>query len=168
MIASLFILIIKQHALIRSVLLSCHTTTQAIISLLVLLLILVAVVFRVLFLPRVRITRIQKRALPESWHQTFIDRLLFVAKIPLAEQGQLKFLIKVFLADKEFYGFAGQEIDNDIRVTIAAQACLLLLNQDRTPYSNLDSILIYPSTLVATREVTNDLGLVSTNQISML
>ena len=61
-----------------------------------------------------------------------------------------------------------QEIDNDIRVTIAAQACLLLLNQDRTPYSNLDSILIYPSTLVATREVTNDLGLVSTNQISML
>ena len=115
-----------------------------------------------------RITRIQKRALPESWHQTFINRLLFVAKIPLAEQGQLKFLIKVFLADKEFYGFAGQEIDDDIRVTIAAQACLLLLNQDRTPYSNLDSILIYPSTFVATREVTNDLGLVSTNHISML
>ena len=143
-------------------------TTQAIISLVALLLILVAVVFRVLFWPRMRITRIQKRAFPESWHQTLIDRLPFVARIPLAEQEQLKFLIKVFLADKEFYGCAGQEIDDDIRVTVAAQACLLLLNQDRTPYPNLDSILIYPSTFVATREVANELGLVSTNHIAML
>ena len=143
-------------------------TTQAIISLLVLLLILVAVVFRVLFWPRIRITRIQKRAFPESWHQKLIDRLPFVARIPLAEQEQLKFLIKVFLADKEFYGCAGQEIDDDIRVTVAAQACLLLLNQNRTPYPNLDSILIYPSTFVATREVANELGLVSTNHIAML
>ena len=143
-------------------------TTQAIISLLVLLLILVAVVFRVLFWPRIRITRIQKRAFPESWHQTLIDRLPFVARVPLAEQEQLKFLIKVFLADKEFYGCAGQEIDDDIRVTVAAQACLLLLNQDRTPYSNLDSILIYPSTFVVTREVANEPGLVSTNHIAML
>ena len=143
-------------------------TTQAIISLIALLLILVAVVFRVLFWPHMRITRIQKRAFPESWHQTLIDRLPFVARIPLAEQEQLKFLIKVFLADKEFYGCAGQEIDDDIRVTVAAQACLLLLNQDRTPYPNLDSILIYPSTFVATREVANELGLVSTNHIAML
>jgi Mlc titration factor MtfA (ptsG expression regulator) len=160
--------IVKEHALIRSVLLSCPMTTQAIISLVALLLILVAVVFRVLFWPHMRITRIQKRAFPESWHQTLIDRLPFVARVPLAEQEQLKFLIKVFLADKEFYGCAGQEIDDDIRVTVAAQACLLLLNQDRTPYPNLDSILIYPSTFVATREVANELGLVSTNHIAML
>jgi len=160
--------IVKEHALIRSVLLSCPMTTQAIISLIALLLILVAVVFRVLFWPHMRITRIQKRAFPESWHQTLIDRLPFVARVPLAEQEQLKFLIKVFLADKEFYGCAGQEIDDDIRVTVAAQACLLLLNQDRTPYPNLDSILIYPSTFVATREVANELGLVSTNHIAML
>jgi Mlc titration factor MtfA (ptsG expression regulator) len=143
-------------------------TTQAIISLLALLLILVAVVFRVLFWPGMRIARIQKRAFPDPWQQTLIDRLPFVANIPLAEREQLKFLIRVFLADKKFYGCAGQEINDDIRVTVAAQACLLLLNQDRTPYPDLDSILIYPSTFVATREVTNDLGLVSTNQISML
>jgi hypothetical protein len=143
-------------------------TTQAIISLLVLLLILAAVIFRVVFWPGIRITRIQKRPFPESWQQTLIDRLPFVAQIPLAEQEQLKFLIKVFLADKEFYGCAGQEINDDIRVTVAAQACLLLLNQDRIPYPDLDSILVYPSTFVATREVANELGLVSTNHIAML
>jgi len=115
-----------------------------------------------------RIARIQKRAFPDPWQQTLIDRLPFVANIPLAEREQLKFLIKVFLADKKFYGCAGQEINDDIRVTVAAQACLLLLNQDRTPYPDLDSILIYPSTFVATREVANELGLVSTNHIAML
>ncbi len=88
--------------------------------------------------------------------------------MPLAEQEQLQTLIKVFLADKDFYGCAGQEIDDDIRVTIAAQACLLVLNQGRTPYPELDSILVYPSTFVATRDVADELGLVSTNHIAML
>ena len=143
-------------------------TTQSTLSLLALLLILVAVVFLVVFWPRMRITRIQKQAFPELWQKTLIARLPFIGRIPLAEQQQLKYLIKVFLADKKFYGCAGQEIDDDIRVTVAAQACLLLLNQDRTPYPDLDSILIYPSTFVATREVANELGLVSTNHIAML
>lgn len=143
-------------------------TTQSIISLLVLLLILVAAIFRVVFWPRLRIARIRKRAFPEAWQQTLLERLPFVARIPLPEKEQLQFLIKVFLADKSFYGCAGQEIDDDIRVTVAAQACLLILNQKRAPYPELDSILIYPSTFVATREVANELGLVSTNHIAML
>lgn len=143
-------------------------TTQATISLLILLLILAAVLFRVIFWPRMRIARIQKKPFPESWQQTLIDRLPFVVNIPRAEQEQLQFLIKLFLADKKFYGCAGQGINDDIRVTVAAQACLLILNQDRTPYPDLDSILIYPSTFVATREVANELGLVSTNHIAML
>ena len=143
-------------------------TTQSTLSLLALLLILVAVVFLVVFWPRMRITRIQKQAFPELWQKTLIARLPFIGRIPLAEQEQLKFLIKVFLASKKFYGCAGQKINDDIRVTVAAQACLLLLNQNRTPYPDLDSILIYPSTFVATREVANELGLVSTNHIAML
>jgi len=143
-------------------------TTQSIISLLVLLLILVAAIFRVVFWPRLRIARIRKRAFPEAWQQTLLERLPFVARIPLPEKEQLQFLIKVCLADKPFYGCAGQEIDDDIRVTVAAQACLLILNQKRAPYPELDSILIYPSTFVATREVANELGLVSTNHIAML
>ena len=143
-------------------------TLQATTSLLILLLILALVVFWVVFWPRMRILRIQKQAFPAPWQETLIERLPFVTKIPTAEQEQLKFLIKTFLADKKFYGCAGQKIDDDIRVTVAAQACLLIMNQGRTPYPDLDSILIYPSTFVATREVANELGLVSTNHIAML
>lgn len=143
-------------------------TTQATISLLILLLILAAVVFRVAFWPRMRLVRIQQRPFPETWRRLLKQRLPFVARMPPAEQQQLETLIKVFLADKTFYGCAGLEIDDDMRVTIAAQACLLILNQNRIPYPDLDSILVYPSTFIATREVANELGLVSTNHIAML
>lgn len=143
-------------------------TTQSILSLLFLLFILLAVIFRVLFWPRLRLSRIEKKDFPKAWQQTLIDRLPFVAKLPITEQKQLQLLIKIFLADKTFYGCAGQEIDDDIRVTVAAQACLLILNQARTPYPSLKSILVYPSTFVATREVANELGLVSTDHIAML
>jgi len=141
---------------------------QSTISLLVLLLILAAVVFRVIYWPRLRIARIAKQPFPAPWQKTLSNRLPFTSKLPVTEQQHLQYLIKVFLADKEFYGCAGQKIDDEIRVTVAAQACLLLLNQDRTPYPDLDSILIYPSTFVATREIANEQGLVSTNHIAML
>lgn len=131
-------------------------------------LILAAVIFRVAFWPRLRIARIQRRAFPLPWQETLLSRLPFVAKLPPTELEKLQTLIKIFLADKKFYGCAGQEINDDIRVTVAAQACLLVLNQDRTPYPDLDSVLVYPSTFVATREVANELGLVSTNHIAML
>lgn len=143
-------------------------TTQALASLSFLALILVAVIFRVIFWPRMRFSRIQKAPFPEDWQQTLAKRLPFVVRMPVAEQEQLKLLIKVFLADKRFYGCAGQEINDDIRVTVAAQACLLLINQDRMPYPDLDSILVYPSTFTATREVADELGLVSTDHIAML
>ncbi len=142
--------------------------TQTSISLLIIVLIVIAVGFWVLFWPRIRTARIKSKQFPVAWQQILMRRLPFVAGIPMAEQEQLQTLINLFLADKTFYGCAGQKIDDDIRVTVAAQACLLLLNQDRTPYPDLHSILIYPSTFVATREVANELGLVSTNHIAML
>lgn len=143
-------------------------STQSLVVLFVLLLILAAVIFRVVFWPRIRIERIRKQAFPPAWQQTLLEKLPFVAAMPRAEQEQLHFLIKVFLADKTFYGCAGQRIDDQIRVTVAAQACLLVLNQNRIPYPDLNAILVYPSTFVATREVANELGLVSTDHIAML
>jgi Mlc titration factor MtfA (ptsG expression regulator) len=142
--------------------------TQSTIALLILLLIVAGVIFRVLFWPTVRIAHIKKQPFPAPWQLTLEKRLAFVAKMPLTQQQQLRCLIKIFLADKTFYGCGGQKIDDDIRVTIAAQACLLVLNQDRTPYPDLHSILVYPSTFVATRDVANELGLVSTSHIALL
>ncbi|NIQ93476.1 MAG: zinc-dependent peptidase, partial [Desulfuromonadales bacterium] len=42
---------------------------------------------------------------------------------------QLRRLIKQFLHTKQFFGAGGLEMTDEIRVTIAAEACMLLLNR---------------------------------------
>ena len=143
-------------------------STTAIVSLLILLAILVAVVFWVAFWPGIRLARIQRQAFPEHWLQIVERRLPFFSKMPVKLQQQLQDQIKIFINDKNFVGCAGQEIDDEIRVTIAAQACLLLLNRGTDRYRHLQSILVYPSTFIARREVRNELGLVSDNHAVLL
>ncbi|NQV68936.1 MAG: zinc-dependent peptidase [Pseudohongiella sp.] len=142
--------------------------TSSLISLLGLLLILVAVIVRVLFWPGYRLQRIQNKAFADNWLQILRRRLPFYPSLPVNAQQRLQNLIKVFLHDKHFVGCGGQIIDDDIRVTIAAQACLLILNRTDNPYQDLNSVLVYPSTFVTTREVRDEQGLVSTNHTALL
>ena len=62
---------------------------------------------------------------------------------------------------KRFYGCAGQEITDEVRVTIAGEACLLLLNQGWSVYPKLSAILVYPSAFRARREQLQDDGTVA-------
>lgn len=142
--------------------------TTSILALSSLLLLVIAVIFYVVYWPNIRLRRIERRPFPSEW-QTIIERRLpFYKKLPTEQQQRLQNLIKRFLADHNFVGCAGLQITDAIRLTIAAQACLLILNMKGYPYRSLRSILVYPSTFVATREVRDDLGLVSTSHTALL
>ena len=54
--------------------------------------------------------------------------------------------VQVFLSEKTFEGCGGQEITEEIKVTIAAQACMLLLGRETRIYPKLKTILVYPHT----------------------
>ena len=54
--------------------------------------------------------------------------------------------MQVFLSDKTFEGCGGLEITEEIRVTIAAQACMLLLGRETKVYPKLKTVLVYPHT----------------------
>lgn len=71
------------------------------------------------------------------------------SRLSPADRRELEGLIQVFLAEKQFEGCGGQEITVEVRVLIAAQACLLLLHRDTECYPRLRSILVYPSSYVA-------------------
>lgn len=64
------------------------------------------------------------------------------------ERQRLHDYIKLFLADKNFEGCGGLELNDEIRLTIAAQACLLLVNRGGPCYPKLQTILVYPSAYV--------------------
>ena len=75
--------------------------------------------------------------------------------MPDALRAQLRGHVNVFLEEKAFVGCGGLEMSDEIRVTIAGHACLLLLNRITDYYPGFTTILVYPDTYVA-REVTRD------------
>jgi len=64
--------------------------------------------------------------------------------LPTGDKQKLQGFIRIFLDEKRFEGCGGLEVTDEIRITIAAQACILLLGQETDIYPNLRSILVYP------------------------
>lgn len=73
----------------------------------------------------------------------------YLAKLDADERRELEALVQVFIAEKTFEGCGGLTITDEIRFTIAAQACLLLLHRDTDIYPRVESIVVYPSAYLA-------------------
>jgi MtfA peptidase len=89
--------------------------------------------------------RLDKLPFPPAWLKILQKRVPYYGLLSLDEQAELRKLIRVFLAEKRFEGCGGLEMTDEIRVTIAAQACILLLNREHDYYAGLHSVLVYPS-----------------------
>jgi Mlc titration factor MtfA (ptsG expression regulator) len=88
---------------------------------------------------------------PDSWEETLRKNVAHYAVLDDSERAELQALIQVFIAEKNWEGAGGLELDDEIRVTISAQACLLLLGLPHNYYRNVQTIIVYPSTVVPPR-----------------
>ena len=98
--------------------------------------------------------RIAMQPFTGSWRGILHRNVPIYRRLPDDLRVRLRRLIRVFVADKQFVGCAGQAITDEVRVTIAAQACLLLLQRDpakRAPFASLSTILVYPGPFVVER-----------------
>jgi Mlc titration factor MtfA (ptsG expression regulator) len=86
---------------------------------------------------------------PKEWLAILQRNMPLYNKLPDADQAELRRHILVFLAEKRFEGCGGLEITDEMRVTIAAQACVLLLRRKTDYYPGLRTILVYPRAYVA-------------------
>ena len=92
-----------------------------------------------------RRARLRALPFPAPWRRILRQRVPALARLPADLQRQLKQHVQVFLAEKPFIGCAGQTITDEVRLVIAAQACLLLLGQARPDYyPRLQQVLVYP------------------------
>ena len=91
------------------------------------------------------------RAAPLSPERVAIleRRVHLYRRLPRDLKSELRGHVNVLLAEKTFVGCNGLEIDDDIRVTIAGYACLLLLGREPTYFPGFTSILVYPDTFIA-------------------
>jgi Mlc titration factor MtfA (ptsG expression regulator) len=101
------------------------------------------------FLRQRRRRQLRAQPFPPAWHSILVRNLPIFARLPPSDQTELLSHIQIFLAEKRFEGCAGLEVTDEIRVTIAAQACLLLLHRETDYYPQLTSILVYPSSYTA-------------------
>lgn len=97
------------------------------------------------FFKRRRRAAVQAQPFPEE-HRKILERnVAHVALLDPEERAELEGLVAAFLSEKRFEGAGGLELDDEIRVTIAAEACLLLLHREHDLYPDLVSIVVYPS-----------------------
>ena len=89
--------------------------------------------------------RLKARPFPNEWLKTIKSNVAFFRRLSAADQAELLDHIQIFLDEKRFEGCAGFEITDEVRVTIAAQACLLLLHRKTDYFPGLITILVYPS-----------------------
>lgn len=96
-----------------------------------------------------RRNKLRSQPFPKEWLSILERNVPIFSRLPPEDRIELAGHIQVFLAEKHFEGCGGLELTNEIRVTIAAQACLLLLHRDTDYYPGLTSILVYPSEYTA-------------------
>jgi Mlc titration factor MtfA (ptsG expression regulator) len=87
--------------------------------------------------------------LPTEWKSIVERNVPYYKCLPEEERAELEGLMQVFLAEKSFEGAGGLEMTDEIRVTIAAQACILLLGREPRFYPGLDAVIVYPQAYVA-------------------
>lgn len=104
--------------------------------------------------------RVRRQPFPPEWRQILRRRVPYFRAMPADLQLQLKKHIQVFLAETPLIGCGGLVVTDEMRVTIAAQACLLLLNRRSDSYTELRQILVYPGAFVVDRAHADAAGVV--------
>jgi len=111
-------------------------------------------------LKRRRRARLRRLPVPGAWRDIVARRAPAVSRLPEPDRRELFGHVHVLLAEKRFTGCGGLAMTDEIRVTIAAQAALLLLHRETDYFPGLRSILVYPESYVAPLSEEQDDGTV--------
>ncbi|MDA8171740.1 MAG: zinc-dependent peptidase [Nitrospiraceae bacterium] len=91
----------------------------------------------------------RRRPFPPDWEAFVRANVAHYCVLDDAERAELHAMMQVFLEEKYWEGCGGLDLTDEIRVTIAAQACLLQMGLPHDYYPDVESILVYPSTVMA-------------------
>ncbi|HNX27332.1 MAG TPA: zinc-dependent peptidase [Phycisphaerae bacterium] len=98
---------------------------------------------------RRRRKKILAKPFPQEWLAIIEKNVPYYRHLDPDEQDELQRHVQIFVAERHFIGCGGLDINDEIRVTIAAQACVLLLHRDREYRSSLKTIFVYPHHYIA-------------------
>ena len=83
---------------------------------------------------------------PPRWEKWLRERVGHYPRLSPTEQAAMRGAVQILIAEKKWEGCGGLFLNEEMKVTIAAQASLPILACDHDYYSRVDSILVYPTT----------------------
>jgi Mlc titration factor MtfA (ptsG expression regulator) len=117
---------------------------------------------------RWRRTRVLREATldPQLWRTT-LGRYPFTRLLTDSEQARLRDLVMLFLDEKPIHGAGGMAIGDEVKLAIAVQACILILNLDLDYYRGWVEVIVYPDEFVAEYDYVDEAGVVHHVQQAM-
>ena len=94
---------------------------------------------------------------PQLWNVT-VARYACTRGLSDAELARLRELVILFLHEKAIHGAAGMAVGDEMRLAIAVQACILILNLDLDYYRGWVEVIVYPDEFVAEYEYVDEAG----------
>lgn len=92
--------------------------------------------------------RILQNPFPTEWLKWLEKRVPHYRRLSSADQEKLRKLVQVFVAEKNWEGCKGVTVTDEMKATIAGQACLLLLGIEHDYFPNVKTILVFPRQFV--------------------
>jgi len=103
---------------------------------------------------------LKQHRLDESLWRRAVLSMPFLGELDRDEAARLKQLTLLFLAEKQFVGAHGLEVTDAMRVSIAAQACLPILELGLDWYQGWSGIVVYPGDFRVRRTEVDQSGVV--------
>ncbi len=82
---------------------------------------------------------------PREWRPILKANVFHYRLLRKAERRRLRSDVAAFIAGKDWEGCRGLSVTDEMRVTIAAQACLMLQGREHNCFRRVRYILLYPS-----------------------
>lgn len=107
---------------------------------------------------------------PFAWEKALRKNMALYARLTPAEQKQLQDLVIDFVPGREWLGHDGLEVTDEMKATIAGQACVLLLGiKDHDLFASVPSIIVHPRTFSRPGHTLLDSGgIVLEDQVALL
>jgi hypothetical protein len=104
--------------------------------------------------------RLLQEPFPPEWERTLKKNFALYAELADSHKAKLRDDLRIFMAEKYWEGCGGLRMRDEVQVTIAAQACYLVLGLTVDEYERLSTVIVYPTAFVTPREEEDEFGIV--------
>ena len=103
-----------------------------------------------------------------EWIGMLEENLPLYRQLPESLKERLHEKIGQFVSSVRFEGCNGLELTEEMILTVAAQACMLVLHREGTPYPKLNVVYLYPSSFSSVQKRVDAMGVVSEGRVHRL